>query len=413
MRVHCSLLQSVRVIAPASPKARLVARSLADLLRQRRLRLAVLGPLLLLWPLANPSRRSYLWRVMACIGYGLRSRRSDLDAAFSALQSSHTYQQAERRMRCSVVSPFTRGRNYREILAAWRVHPPERLLIFHHFDRRGYFPRSWLQQLMDCQADGWQILVSTSFLSCSDYQMLRDCGFLIAERVNQGLCLGAYRDLALLMQSDLQIRRNLRSLVLCNDSILPVADPAVFVDQLRSWTHFDNSSQATLAGLTDSAQRGAYHLQSYCLYANPALLRSERWLQFWQNFIPSGSKDELIDKGELGLSQYLLSGGVCLEPSYPLIRLLLSAKSISEELQRFRIEHPMHVNTTLFAWQSLLSAGFPFVKKQILFDQINLHAQPVALTSLTRWIGSRRIDMLQRDLEQLFVSRFSAQRVDS
>lgn len=413
MRINRSLLRSVRAMAPASPQARLIARSLSELLRKRHHSLLILAPLLLFWSFARPSPRICLWRLVASISCGYRPRRSDLNPAIHALRSSHAYQQAERSLRCSVVSPFTRGLNYRELLSCWREHPPERLLIFHHFDRRGYFPCCWLEQLLACQADGWQVVLSTSFVSGSDRQRLRDCGFLIADRVNQGLCLGAYRDLSLLIHSDPRLLRNLRSLVLCNDSMLPVGQPALFVDQLRLWKRFDNSDQPTLAGLTDSAQRNAYHLQSYCLYANPALLRSGQWLEFWQNFVPAGSKDELIDQGEIGLSQRLLTGGVRLAPTYPLIRLLLSAKSIAAELERFKIEHPMHVNATLFAWQSLLAEGFPFVKKQILFDQINLQGQPVAITALAQWIEGDRIEILREDLEALFVGRFSEGLVDS
>ncbi len=356
--------------------------------------------------------RISLWRLVASISYGYRPRRSDLDPAIQALRSSHTYQQAVSSLRCSVVSPFTRGLNYRELLDGWRDQPPERLFIFHHFDRLGYFPRCWLEQLLACKADGWQVVVSTSFLAGSARQHLREHGVLIADRVNQGLCLGAYRDLSLLIQSEPQLRDNLRSLVLCNDSTLPVARPAIFLEQLRRWTRFEGCDQPTLAGLTDSAQRNAYHLQSYCLYANDALLRSIEWLQFWQNFVPAGSKDELIDQGEIGLSQHLLASGTRLAPAYPLIRLLLSAQTIAAELECFRIEHPMYVNTTLFAWQSLLAEGFPFVKKQILFEQINLQGQAVAITSLSQWIESDHMQMLQADLEALFVSRFSEGLVD-
>ena len=412
MRVHLPLLRSVRAMAPASPQARLVARSLAGLLRKRRRSVQLLGPWLLFWPFDRPSPRISLWRLVASISYGYRPRRSDLNPAIHALRSSHTYRQVERSLRRSVVSPFTRGLNYRELLDGWRDQPPGRLFVFHHFDRLGYFPRCWLEQLHACQADGWQVVVSTSFLTGADRQSLCERGVLIADRVNQGLCLGAYRDLSLLIQSKPRLRDHLRSLVLCNDSTLPVGQPAIFVEQLRRWLRLESDERATLASLTDSAQRKAYHLQSYCLYANHALLSSVQWLHFWQNFVPDGSKDELIDQGEIGLSQHLLAGGTRLAPAYPLVRLLLTAQAIAAELERFRIEHPMHVNTTLFAWQTLLAEGFPFVKKQILLDQINLQGQPVAITSLARWIEADRMQLLQEDLQALFVSRFSKGLVD-
>jgi hypothetical protein len=53
------------------------------------------------------------------------------------------------------------------------------------------------------------------------------------------------------------------------------------------------------------------------------------------------------------------------------------------------------------------------VKKQILFDQINLQGQPVAITALAQWIEGDRMEILREDLEALFVGRFSEGLVDS
>jgi hypothetical protein len=85
----------------------------------------------------------------------------------------------------------------------------------------------------------------------------------------------------------------------------------------------------------------------------------------------------------------------------------MSESGVAEELLRFRIDHPQHVNLTLFAWQALLGHGFPLIKKQILFDQIETHGQPIALSTLLSWLPPARVDLIRGDLQRLFVGRFS------
>ena len=72
--------------------------------------------------------------------------------------------------------------------------PLNRLLVFHHYDRRGLLPFSWLDALMAIQAAGWQVVVSTSCIDRSASSALLQAGVLIARRTNIGLCLGAYQD---------------------------------------------------------------------------------------------------------------------------------------------------------------------------------------------------------------------------
>ena len=131
-----------------------------------------------------------------------------------------------------------------------------------------------------------------------------------------------------------------------------------------------------LAGLTDSVERGRYHLQSFLLHANRALLAHPAWLRFWLDYAIEGSKDDLINQGEIGLSQAMLAAGV-------------------------------ELNQSLFAWRSLLGRGFPFVKKHVLFQLAEHQGRPLAISELASLLPSERCDLLAHDIEQLLISRNS------
>ena len=195
--------------------------------------------------------------------------------------------------------------------------------------------------------------------------------------------------------------------MLCNDSNLLVQPPDALVAQLERWTTQNAVKRPVLAGLTDSAQRDCYHLQSFLLHANRALLQHPAWLRFWLQYAIDGSKDDLINHGEIGLSQELLAAGVELQPSYPLIQGLLTDPAMAKELQGYGIAQPEHVNQSLFAWRSLLARGFPLVKKHVLFQLVEHQGQPMAIAELAGLIPKERLALLTRDIEQLFISRYS------
>ena len=172
-------------------------------------------------------------------------------------------------------------------------------------------------------------------------------------------------------------------------------------------TGVNKDVRPVLSALTDSAERDCYHLQSFLLHANRALLQHPAWLRFWLKYAVDGSKDDLINQGEIGLSQALLAAGVELQPAYPLVHGLLTDSAMAKELQGYGITQPADVNQSLFAWRSLLARGFPLVKKHVLFQLVEHHGQPMAIAELSRLIPPERCDLLASDIEQLLISRYS------
>lgn len=407
MKPLSRLLVMLRDLSPERSERRLLAAAAVVLMRHRRRLLRWAAPLIAAAPVAGRSKLQ-LWSCLAAVAVDRSDPRVDPIQLREALQATQAYADARQRLARAHSGLWLRGGlSYRSLLDRWRDHPPQRLLLFHHYDRHGLLPSSWQEVLVAVQAAGWQVVFSSSDLQPCLIQELEASGIQIALRTNIGLCLGAYRDLSLLLSQAVP-GDHLKSLVLCNDSNLPVQAPSAFLSQLQAWVEAEEAAaQPVLAGLTDSAQRSCYHLQSFLLYANRALLQHPAWLRFWLGFSLAGSKDDLINNGEIGLSQALLAAGVQLRPAYPLVQGLLSDPAMAEELQRYSIWQPRHVNQSLFAWQSLLARGFPLVKKHVLFELIENQGLPMAMAELARWIPEQRRELLAADLQELFVSRYS------
>ena len=409
MTLQLGVLRLVRSLSADRSERRRLGAAVVRLLRQRRQSLSALGPLLRVAPTVAKAKLQ-LWQNLA------RSRAADRfkwtspeapsEVAVS-IRSTQAYSDAVVALSRDRNGFLQRGPDYGQLRQRWREQPPERLLVFHHYDRRGLLPQSWREALLELQAAGWQVVLSSPQLDPAVSAALAPAGVQIIGRANIGLCLGAYRDLALLLHSTPAANRQLQALVLCNDSNLLVQPPDALVAQLERWTTQNAVTRPVLAGLTDSAQRDCYNLQTFLLHANRALLQHPVWLRFWLQYAIDGSKDDLINYGEIGLSQALLAAGVELQPSYPLVQGLLTDPAMAEELQGYGIAQPEHVNQSLFAWRSLLARGFPLVKKHVLFQLVEHQGQPMAIAELAGLIPKERLALLTRDIEQLLISRYS------
>jgi hypothetical protein len=156
-----------------------------------------------------------------------------------------------------------------------------------------------------------------------------------------------------------------------------------------------------LAGFTDSYETG-YHLQSYALAANSALLTDVGWLLFWSTLVTDLTKDKLVAAGEVGLSLALHSIGVSLRAVYPLIGRLICNPLFTDELQRYPNLTIGLLNPSRLLSQTLKSEGFTFVKKQALFEL------PAGLTMMHDCVLASEAscrDLLAADLDRLIAAR--------
>ena len=114
---------------------------------------------------------------------------------------------------------------------------------------------------------------------------------LCLRRSNQGRCIGAYRDTALISFELAKEDVRFRQVLFINDSMLPLGpDSAALHDLEEVMALAVGAKDSALAGLTDSYER-SYHLQSFCLCANECLLRDQAWQNFWLSLdvqVPKG-----------------------------------------------------------------------------------------------------------------------------
>ena len=410
VNLRVGLLRVLRSLSADRSDLRRLGSAVVRLHRHRRRSLFFLGPLLRIAPTFG-TIKFQLWKYLALSSNNMCRQvfsAEELGVLTTAVRSTQAYTDAALALSRDRNGFLQRGPGYVNLRDRLRHQPPQRLLVFHHYDRRGLLPQSWLQALLVIQEAGWQVVLSSSSsVDPATRKLLEPSGVQIVGRVNLGLCLGAYRDLALLLSATPAAHQHLQALVFCNDSNLLVQPPEALLAQLERWTIQNAISRPVLAGLTDSVERHRYHLQSFLLHANRALLQHPAWLRFWLHFAIDGSKDDLINHGEIGLSQALLAAGIELQPAYSLVQGLLTDQAMAEELQGYGIAQPEHVNQSLFAWRSLLARGFPLVKKHVLFQLVEHQGQPMAIAQLAGLIPKERRALLTRDIQQLMISRYS------
>ena len=330
----------------------------------------------------------------------------------AALQATEAWNKADEALAIEQQQRLTVRWNHRgrlrdpeALLQALEARRPQRLAIWHHYDRRGLLPQSWLQALQAIQKAGWTVVVSSSGLTDEAADRLLASDALICQRHNRGLCLGAYRDLCCLLQERPALHQGLTHLLLANDSTLPIGGSSALATCLAAMAADNRNDLPRLLGMTDSIERGRYHLQSYWLLANGPLLTSNVWEHFWRGFILDDDKDDLIDKGEIGLSQALLSADVELRARHGLIAMLLDGEQISHRLNRLGMAEPHDINLSLHGWRDLLDADCPLLKKQVLFNLRLYPHVPIPLTELNSHMKNAD-QALRNDLQMLLQSRY-------
>jgi hypothetical protein len=155
-----------------------------------------------------------------------------------------------------------------------------------------------------------------------------------------------------------------RRVVLTNDSVyFPVRDPGPFFARVRR-------SSADIFAATDSVSGGRYHLQSYFLALGPravTLLLPE--LERRVRAQAEATKLTLIQRFEVGLSEYLIRAGLSSEVFFPLSAIadLAALLHPPDHRQLSRMTATV-LNTTHHFWRAALASELPFLKVELLRD---------------------------------------------
>jgi hypothetical protein len=305
-------------------------------------------------------------------------------------------------------------RRRRHVIRVWpegRIELGQRVALFTHFDRRELVADHVIAYIRELHGNGFSVVFITNsgrLLKDSLTKLQSFCRAVIIRR-NVGYDFGAIREVLELLELP---RLETEQLLIANDSVygplLPIADMIGRVD-------FD---KADLWGTTESWQY-RYHLQSYFLLAGRRVLTSPAWREFWRNVRQVSSKQWVIARYEVGLTQNLLKAGLRCQPLWRYHELLSQTtdmatvgevnQTIPDPLEQMRIKARQRIRTaaaggvplnpTCELWRQLLLAGFPFLKVELL------RKNPTEVPDIADWrtvvggLPGGSVAMIERDLQ--------------
>lgn len=280
-----------------------------------------------------------------------------------------------------------RLRRTRQIIDTWPaggIPLGPRIVLFMHYDGRGFVRRQLLEYMRDLRDNGRDVVFVSNagrLLPDSRQALEEICAGIILRR-NIGYDFGAWRDAIGYLGLP---RADTEEVILANDSVFGPLVP--LGDTLRRLDY----KAADIWGLTESWQL-RYHLQSFFLAFGPAALRAPAWARFWNKVRPVPVKSYVVQRYETGVTQDMLKGGLRCAALWrydQLIKLVNreAFEKLHEEAEQAGKEDPVQftrklhmlrirdaaarrvaLNPTSDLWRQLLLTGFPFIKRELLRD---------------------------------------------
>ena len=309
-------------------------------------------------------------------------------------------------------------RSKRNVIQVWPeggikrgIQLGERVALFTHFDRRDRLADHVIAYIRELHGLGFSIVFITNSgrLSRNSLNTLQPlCSAVIARR-NVGYDFGAICEV--LHRLDLP-RPETERLLIANDSVY---GPLVPIAEMMQRIDFE---QADIWGTTESWQY-KYHLQSYFLLAGRRALTNPAWQTFWSSVRQVSSKQWVIARYEVGLTQHLLKAGLRCRALWSYHELLALTKAIPmpdeddvpilDPLEQMRTKATLRLrsaaargvalNPTSDLWRQLLLADFPFLKVELLRDN------PTEVPDVPDWrmvvagLPGDKVSMIERDLQ--------------
>jgi hypothetical protein len=239
-----------------------------------------------------------------------------------------------------------------------------RLAIFVRYEQTDDLPGCQAAFLADLARMGWLVwIVDNSPIALSTtWRQDSGCG-LYWQRVNQGMCIGAYADSIALLEQVMESNSSLNppTLALINNSFLPLLPPSantilrdLFCIPLPP-KHF--------RGLTEAREQ-AYHLQSYLLILGAQAWCSVAAREFWQRCRNIRLREQVISDGEVALTGTLVAAGFTSEVMISLSRLAAMGQT-RMGIQDHHPVSPIEHNPYLVYWKELLQLT-GILKKSVL-----------------------------------------------
>jgi rhamnosyltransferase len=250
-----------------------------------------------------------------------------------------------------------------------------RLCIFAHYDKDDLLDEYAVYLLEHLKkVSGSVIFVSTSRVGGADIAQLETLCSKVILRENAGYDFASW-------QAGMKSVANIADfdeLIICNDSAYGPFYPLSDIFNIMSQKDCD------FWGMTDNYEI-AYHLQSYFQVFKKGVINSEIFKNFWNGVKSESTKQEIIRKYEVDLTQSLMSAGfkpcayASISPSIgravkaraipALRRPLQTLRALSRMLSKRGQVNYRAVNPTHFFWKELIvKYSMPFLKIELLRD---------------------------------------------
>ena len=195
----------------------------------------------------------------------------------------------------------------------------ERVVIFLIFPEKG-ITKSHLRSLNHFIKNNYSPLVICNLpLSTQDQkEILSNCWTLI-ERKNYGYDFGGYREGILFLNEKL---KKLDNLILINDSTwFPISHDNTYFDFIENsnldfigaTSHYGfprlqlpTKREDLTKPLNFNSRNRRFHYASYALSFSNKILKDNSFFNFWKKLRLSGTKNIIVRRGEVGITQYVL-----------------------------------------------------------------------------------------------------------
>jgi len=180
----------------------------------------------------------------------------------------------------------------------------KRLAIFAHFDKQSIIDQYVINYLLELRKYSEIIFVSDGILSDEEQAKIKDLCFTIISKRHGEYDFGSYKIGFQLLQEEYP--NKLAEI----DELLFVNDSCYLVGSLEKiFANMEQKQDCDFWGLTDeytSFDNPRYHLQSYFLVFRKTVFTSNLFQNFISQITKQESKDEIIYKYEIGLSEFLI-----------------------------------------------------------------------------------------------------------
>jgi len=248
---------------------------------------------------------------------------------------------------------------------------PDRGLAKSHLRTLKYFIRNNFSPL----------IVSNLPLSKENKNLLLKYCWTLIERKNYGYDFGGYRDGVLFLSEKI---RDLDKLILINDSTwFPITNNNSFMDFIDNsnldfigaTSHYGfkrqrlTSKKTSLSKPEFNFNNKNFHYASYALSFSKKILKDENFLKFWKNLRLSGTKNLVVRRGEIGLTQYVVKNKKYSHGSF------INSEKLEDILKNFSKETLLKISReTIIENTSLKKFKEKFIKNADSFSKDELIA---------------------------------------